>query len=65
MFDLYSESAELIKHRIRKYGLEGQAQWSAVDEPASGRLYDVVYCIDVLEHTANPSEILEKTLHRY
>jgi 2-polyprenyl-3-methyl-5-hydroxy-6-metoxy-1,4-benzoquinol methylase len=58
-YDLYSESTEYIKHRIRKYGLEERAEWRDVDAPATGELFDVVYCIDVLEHTKNPSQILE------
>jgi hypothetical protein len=62
MYDLYSESAEFIRHRINKYGMEEQAQWRCVDEPLTGRQYDVVYCIDVLEHTETPSNILETSI---
>jgi hypothetical protein len=59
MCDLYSESTEFIKRRIQKYGLEDRAEWIEVGTPATGELFDVVYCIDVLEHTLNPSQILE------
>ncbi len=63
MCDFYSESTALIAYRINKYRLEHKAKWHDVSQRPEMGLYDVVYCIDVLEHATHPSEILEGILY--
>ena len=59
MYDYHSESTEFLEDRIKKYGLEKKATWREVDSLQDYNEYDMVICMDVLEHTKNPSEILE------
>jgi len=59
MSDFNNSSAEFIKYRIGKYKLQERAAWKNLDEIYDEEQYDVILCMDVLEHCVDPSHILE------
>lgn len=63
MCDIYNESTGYINYRIKKYGVEKRAVWKDVRLITDHNEYDAIICFDVLEHTKNPSEILEKKIY--
>lgn len=63
MTDLYNESAKFIDFRIDKYDVKEKAVWQDVRTIKYENEFDVIICFDVLEHTPNPSEILETKIY--
>ena len=64
LYDIYSESANFVKFRINKYGLNDSARWCDIaNQTEDNPVFDVVYCMDVLEHTEKPSYILKSLIY--
>ncbi len=60
--DFYSESTEYIRFRSRKHNLESRIQWLDIDAMELSGQFDVVLCMDVLEHVPHSSQLLKEVL---
>lgn len=64
--DVPNYSKEFVDYRIQKYNAGDSAVWDDVlsfDFKKNRETFDVVMCIDVLEHIDNPSDVLRNKIY--
>ena len=62
--EVKSYSSEFIKHRMRKRGLDVHLIELTDNSAPIEENYDVIICLDVLEHTVNPREIIGRLFQK-
>ncbi|MDR2001929.1 MAG: hypothetical protein LBQ74_02765 [Prevotella sp.] len=62
LLDVRNDTNDFIHWRIKKYGLEDAVEFHDADAFNAMGICDGLFCIDVLEHLSNSSEIFIKRI---